>query len=190
MMIWKSRLIAVVFVGFFVSLLTSCAPPGSGLQSYAQVAAQPPGTARVWFVRTSDPQEQFGDPIIFANGQQLGRALPGVAFYHDFPGRHLLLHRAKLRSPHQHERYDSAGARDGNLSGDPVGRQLAGWDSRRSDLFCKDAAVGFGAGVCSYVGRQGSAPGVVASIGERSCPSVPTDEQLRRIRSMHEFYDY
>ena len=86
MMIRKSRLIAVVvFLGFFVSLLTSCAPPGSGLQSYVQVAAQPPGTARVWFVRTSDPQEQFGDPIIFANGQQLGRALPGVAFYHDFP---------------------------------------------------------------------------------------------------------
>ena len=85
MMIRKSRLIAVVFVGFFVSLLTSCAPPGSGLQSYAQVAAHPPGIAWVWFVRTSDPQEQFGDPIIFANGQQLGRALPGVAFYHDFP---------------------------------------------------------------------------------------------------------
>ena len=39
----------------------------------------------MWFVRTQDPQQQFGDPIIFANGQQLGRALPGVAFYRDFP---------------------------------------------------------------------------------------------------------
>jgi hypothetical protein len=84
-MIRKSQLIAVVLLGFCVSLLTSCAPPGSGLQSYAPVAAQPPGTARVWFVHTKDPQEQFGDPIIYANGQQLGRALPGVAFYHDFP---------------------------------------------------------------------------------------------------------
>ena len=60
-------------------------PLEGGLQSYAQVAAPAPGMARVWFVRTSDPQEQFGDPIIFANGQQLGRAVPGVAFYHDFP---------------------------------------------------------------------------------------------------------
>jgi hypothetical protein len=86
-MIRKSQFIAVVLLGSCVSLLTSCAPPGSGLQSYAPVAAQPPGTARVWFVHTKDPQEQFGDPIIYANGQQLGRALPGVAFYHDFlPG--------------------------------------------------------------------------------------------------------
>jgi len=84
-MIKKCQVIMVVLLGFYGSLLPSCAPPGSGLQSYAQVAAQPPGTARVWFVRTSDPQEQFGDPIIFANGQQLGRALPGVALYHDFP---------------------------------------------------------------------------------------------------------
>ena len=39
----------------------------------------------MWFVRTQAPQQQFGDPIIFANVQQLGRALPGVAFYGDFP---------------------------------------------------------------------------------------------------------
>jgi hypothetical protein len=81
----KHHLIALTLLGFCVSLLTSCAPPGSGVQSYAQVAAQPPGTARVWFVRTKDPQEQFGDPIISANGQQVGRSVPGVAFYHDFP---------------------------------------------------------------------------------------------------------
>jgi hypothetical protein len=41
--------------------------------------------ARVWFLRTNDPQEQFGDPIISANGNQVGRSVPGIAFYHDFP---------------------------------------------------------------------------------------------------------
>jgi hypothetical protein len=39
----------------------------------------------VWFLRTRDPQEQFGDPIIFANGHEIGRSVPGIAFYHDFP---------------------------------------------------------------------------------------------------------
>ena len=36
-------------------------------------------------MHTNDPQEQFGDPIIYANGNQIGRAIPGVAFYKDFP---------------------------------------------------------------------------------------------------------
>jgi len=84
-MIRKCKLVALSFLAICAFSVSSCAPPGSGLLSYAQVAAPAPGTARVWFVRTSDPQEQFGDPIIFANGQQLGRAVPGVAFYHDFP---------------------------------------------------------------------------------------------------------
>jgi hypothetical protein len=85
MIVRKCNFIALALLGFFVSLLTCCAPQGSGLQSYAQVAAPAPGTARVWFVRTKDPQEQFGDPIIYANGQQVGRSVPGIAFYHDYP---------------------------------------------------------------------------------------------------------
>ena len=85
MMIGRWKLVVLSLLGLCASLFSSCAPLEGGLQSYAQVAAPAPGTARVWFVRTSDPQEQFGDPIIFANGQQLGRAVPGVAFYHDFP---------------------------------------------------------------------------------------------------------
>jgi hypothetical protein len=85
MIVRKHQFIALAFVGFCLSLLASCAPSGSGIQSYAPVAAQAPGTARVWFLRTRDPQEQFGDPIIFANGNQVGRSVPGVAFYHDFP---------------------------------------------------------------------------------------------------------
>jgi len=86
MMTRKSQLIGVVLLGFYVSLLTYCAPPGSALQSYAQVAAQPPGTARVWFMRVKDPQElEQGDPIIFANGNAVGRSIPGIAFYRDYP---------------------------------------------------------------------------------------------------------
>jgi hypothetical protein len=84
-MIRKQDLIGTALLGLCLLPLPSCAPPGSGLQSYAAVAAQAPGTARVWFVRTKDPDEQYGDPIIYANGQQVGRSIPGIAFYHDFP---------------------------------------------------------------------------------------------------------
>jgi hypothetical protein len=84
-MVVKNRLIALAFLGFCVSSLLSCAPPGSGLQTYAQVAPQPPGTARVWFMRTRSPQEQEGDPMIYANGNPVGRSIGGIAFYHDYP---------------------------------------------------------------------------------------------------------
>jgi hypothetical protein len=37
-------------------------------------------------LRTKSPQEaQAGDPIIYANGNQIGRSIPGIAFYRDFP---------------------------------------------------------------------------------------------------------
>jgi hypothetical protein len=85
MMIRKHHLIGAALLGLSLLPLPSCAPAGSGLQSYAPVAAQAPGTARVWFLRTKDPQEQYGDPIIYANGNQVGRSIPGIAFYHDFP---------------------------------------------------------------------------------------------------------
>jgi hypothetical protein len=77
--------IALAFLGFCLLPLLSCAPSGSGLQAYAPISALAPGMARVWFLRTKDPQEQFGDPIIYANGNQVGRSIPGIAFYRDFP---------------------------------------------------------------------------------------------------------
>jgi hypothetical protein len=78
---------ALAFLAFCQLPLLSCASGGGGsaLQAYAPVAAQPPGTARVWFMHVNDPQEQAGDPIIYANGNQVGRSIPGIAFYHDFP---------------------------------------------------------------------------------------------------------
>jgi hypothetical protein len=86
-MIRKHHLIAATLLGLWLLPLVACAPGGGGsaLQSYTPVAAQPPGTARVWFLHTRDPQEQFGDPIIYANGNPLGRSVPDIAFYHDFP---------------------------------------------------------------------------------------------------------
>src|SRR6516164_3698142 len=87
MIVGKCRLRTLALLGFWLLPLVSCAPGGGGsaLQAYAPIAAQPPGTARVWFLRTNDPQEQAGDPIIYANGNQVGRSIPGIAFYHDFP---------------------------------------------------------------------------------------------------------
>jgi hypothetical protein len=85
MIVRKDRLIALAFLGFCLLPLLSCGTPGSGIQSYAQVAPQPPGTARVWFMRTKDPQEQQGDPIIYVNGNPVGRSVGGIAFYHDYP---------------------------------------------------------------------------------------------------------
>ena len=86
-MIRKYHLVAVTLVGLCLLPLVACAPGGGGsaLQSYAPVAAQPAGTARVWFMHTNDPQEQAGDPVIYANGNPVGRSIPGIAFYHDFP---------------------------------------------------------------------------------------------------------
>ena len=86
-MIRKHHLVALTLLGFCLLPLVSCGSPGGGsaLQSYAPAAPQPPGTARVWFMHTNDPQEQAGDPIIYANGNPVGRSIPGIAFYKDFP---------------------------------------------------------------------------------------------------------
>ena len=86
-MIRKHYVVALTLLGFWLVPLASCAPGGGGsaLQAYAPVAPPAPGTARVWFMHVNDPQEQAGDPIIYANGNQVGRSIPGIAFYRDFP---------------------------------------------------------------------------------------------------------
>src|SRR5215469_1184992 len=87
MIVGKYRHNTLALAGCCLLPLVSCAPGGGGsaLQAYAPIAAQPPGTARMWFMHTNDPQEQAGDPIIYANGNQIGRSIPGIAFYKDFP---------------------------------------------------------------------------------------------------------
>jgi len=85
-MIRKHDQIAPILAVFcLLLLLSSCAPPSTGAAARAQIPTIAPGTARVWFMRTTDPEEQFGDPIIFANGNAVGRSQPGIAFYRDFP---------------------------------------------------------------------------------------------------------
>jgi len=81
----KHRLIGQALLGFCLLMLPSCAPPSTGGTPIAQIPAITPGMARVWFLRTRDPQEAFGDPIIYANGAAVGRSDPGIAFYHDYP---------------------------------------------------------------------------------------------------------
>src|SRR5215471_3306085 len=79
------RLIALVLLGFDLTALSSCAPPGDVPRAQAQVPPIAPGMARVWFLRDNDPQEAFGTPIIYANGQPIARSEPGAASYRDLP---------------------------------------------------------------------------------------------------------
>jgi hypothetical protein len=79
------RLIAPVLSGFCLLSLAVCAPPGDVPISQAQIPAVTPGMARVWLLRDNDPEEAFGTPIIYANGQPVGRSEPGAAAYRDLP---------------------------------------------------------------------------------------------------------
>src|SRR3954451_3278414 len=54
--------------------------------SEAQASVVQPTTARVWFLRQSDPLNgnvQAAAQMIFANGSPLGRSLAGTVFYRD-----------------------------------------------------------------------------------------------------------
>ena len=96
-------------------------------------------------------------------------------------------HRAKLRPnrwPTPPEGRDPASTRNADLSGDLVGRQLVGRYCRGRDLFCEDAAVGRGAGLCSYAGRQGSTSCNLASTGMRRRPPVFRGPEKFRGRSL------
>ncbi len=157
MMIRKRHLIAPALLGFCLLPLPSCAPPSTGAAAYAQVAAPAPGTARVWFVRTKDPDEQFGDPIISGRSERAGDRLLSR-----FPAGHLCLHGAELRYAHRCEGRAPARARDADLSRGVVGRQLAGGHRRGRNLFCANVGTIVGAGLRRHADRSGSAPGLVA----------------------------
>jgi hypothetical protein len=85
MRITTNRLIAPFLSGFCLLSLPVCAPPGDVPISQAQIPAVAPGMARVWLLRDNDPEEAFGTPIIYANGQPIGRSEPGAAAYRDLP---------------------------------------------------------------------------------------------------------
>ena len=85
MRIAKSRLTAPIFLVLWLLAPSACAPPGDAPRSQAQIPAIAPGMARVWLMRDNDPQEAFGAPIIYANGQPIARSEPGAASYRDLP---------------------------------------------------------------------------------------------------------
>jgi hypothetical protein len=85
----RSLLIGVWLVGLGVGLaaLGGVAPssvaagPGA-----AQLAAVPPGVARVWFLRQFQP-DSLQMPMIYVNGAPLASSEPGTTFFRDFsPG--------------------------------------------------------------------------------------------------------
>jgi hypothetical protein len=85
MIIGKCRLVSPAFLGLCLVALSACAPNSTVATREAQIPAIAPGMARVWFMRDTDPQEQQGTPIIYVNGQPVGRSEPGTAFFRDFP---------------------------------------------------------------------------------------------------------
>jgi len=165
MIVRKYQLIALAFLGFCLWPLLSSAPQGSAVQSYAPIAAPAPGTARVWFLRTKDPQEQFGDPIIYANGNQVGRSVPGIAFYRDFPpGTYAFTVQSYGLTAGQPIQQDTVQLAPGTQTYLEIlwgGSWLEG--ALRRDVLCTDAAAGVGPGVSAYADRQRSAPGLVAA---------------------------
>ena len=85
MIIRRHHLIALASLGFCLFALPACAPPGAVASAQAQIPAIAPGMARVWLMRDNDPQEAFGTPIIYANGQPIARSEPGAASFRDLP---------------------------------------------------------------------------------------------------------
>ena len=85
MRIAKYRLIVPIMLGACLLAPSACAPPGAVPSAQAQIPAIAPGMARVWLMRDNDPQEAFGTPIIYANGQPIARSEPGAAAFRDMP---------------------------------------------------------------------------------------------------------
>ena len=89
-----SRYGLAVGLSLAIDLVTvaNCAPEATVTSSQAQIPAQAPGTARVWFFRGWDaPSGQkfvyAAAPELYANGAPLGDLRVGTSFFRDFaPG--------------------------------------------------------------------------------------------------------
>ena len=77
--------IRLALLGVCLLAPAACAPPGDVPRPQAQIPALAPGMAWVWLPRDNDPEESFGTPIIYANGQPIARGEPGAASYRDLP---------------------------------------------------------------------------------------------------------
>ena len=65
------------------SLLLMLSATACATQSAPQVAAPPPGQARIWFYRLWDPSDSLNLANIDVNGVYVGSVEPGGAFYRD-----------------------------------------------------------------------------------------------------------
>lgn len=68
--------------------LAGCAAGPTNAVSLPQGPALQPGTARVWILRQSDPDNgnaQAAAPMVFANATAMGRSPAGTAFFRDLP---------------------------------------------------------------------------------------------------------
>jgi hypothetical protein len=128
----------------------------------------------VWFVHTKDPQEQFGDPIIYANGQQLGRALPGVAFYHDSPpGTYTFTVQSYGLTAGQALQKDVVQLAPGTQTYLEVlwgGSWLVG-SAGGATFLVRTLVPSLGPAYVKMLTDGGPPPGALASPGTRSCPS-------------------
>ena len=184
MRITANRLIAPVLSGFCLLSLPVCAPPGDVPISQAQIPAIAPGMARVWLLRDNDPEEAFGTPIIYANGQPVGRSEPGAAAYRDLPPGTYRFTVQSYGLPTGYKDKVQLAPGIADLSGDPVGPELGGGRCGRFHILCANAVTGIGQGVLRFdaICRPGSNPIVMQDRGD--CHEQQ-DDVLCRVAARH-----
>ena len=83
-----------MLLGLCLVALAGCAAQTTTTAAQSQTPALVPGSARVWFLRESDPangNDQAAAPMVFANGAPVARSSAGAVFYRDFaPGTYSL----------------------------------------------------------------------------------------------------
>ena len=82
----RSLLIGVALIGLGLAALGDVAARSVAGPGATQIAAVPPGVARVWFLRQFQPNS-LQMPMIYVNGAPLASSEPGTTFFRDFsPG--------------------------------------------------------------------------------------------------------
>jgi len=94
----------------FVMIFTVAVLAGCALETSDQLAAKnrllasypPPGEGRIWIFRTDNPEISREEPYVRINGQIVGTALLGRAFYRDVPpGNYLVTVDSRGVAPNQ-----------------------------------------------------------------------------------------
>ena len=127
------------WIGAFLALvlLSGCTAPAATTVTTPPLA---PGSARVWFLRQSDPTAgniYAAAPLIYIDRKPFTQIQQGTAFFHDFaPGRYRLSAQAFGTYSDQHDILHLDPGKRG-LCSDHSGRQLGtGLAGRRLQLCC------------------------------------------------------